>query len=254
MLTEELWLGIDIGVRNLSYCVLRKSQDGLFIDAWQNLDLVTDHTDYQKFEQMNVMEMHALTDLVIPSLFPRSGCPYHHIVIEQQPYGQRGGSQKLGLFSHLIYRYFYNWFKNLGTDEKLISVRIQPAQSKYCKTWLDQYNFTKQKKYRNRKALSVALCQNLLRDHKVQELVERPGGNKQDDLADSFLLALYAVLFKPSFFTSLPPSSVPPQESPEPQGPQESPEPQESPVPLEMESGPERAKKRQAVQNSMEGP
>jgi len=220
----QVWLGIDIGVRNLSYCYLRQGEWGNFyVDTWEHKDLLTEFTPYLSFRDMDCMEIHVLAQLVLPQLFPRQGSNIHHVVIEKQPGGRAGGSQKLEMFSQLIFKYFDDWRNNLRFGEQLCSVRIQSAQSKYCNKWLQRYGWSKEKGYRKRKALGVTLAQQLLEDSKIKVLCSIPTNvKKKDDLADAFLLAFYAAEFKPSFGAPhITPATEGKQERPqEPQGPQ----------------------------------
>lgn len=198
---NEVWLGIDVGVRNLSYCVLRKCWNEWFIDKWENLDIIKLYTPFKSFRQMKVMDMHVLIDVVAPALFPLQGSPasYNHVVIEQQPFGQQGNSQKLGLFSHLLYRYFEESRRKALFNDCLYSVNIQSAKSKYCSAWLTCYNLSKEKVYAKRKALSIKLCKMLQETNSVKVVCSvSKRTRKLDDLADAFLLAFYAASFNPN--------------------------------------------------------
>jgi hypothetical protein len=239
-MASQIWLGIDVGVRNLSYCYLQQNVHTRFfsIDIWENKDLLSEFTPHTSFKNMDVMEIHVLAQLILPILFPRQDSRINHVIIEKQPGGMRGGSQKLDMFSQLIFAYFEEWRQNLKFGEVLYSVRIQSAQSKYCATWLQRYGWQKEKQYNRRKALSVKLAQNLIDDYKIQCQGQQPFNmrKKKDDLADAFLLAFYAANFKPTFIDYPPPtpigikaqeSSWQPQEQQEQQEPQEQPQEQQ---------------------------
>lgn len=184
--SHERWLAIDIGVRNLSYCVLDDSK----IYDWQHVDLLLRYTPYKSFKQMKLMHISALCDYLCQDLF--QSIQVHHVIIEQQPFGSRGGSQKLGLLSHLLFEYFKTRRSRIGWPT---SICIQPAQSKYCKAWLSEFKYGKQRIYNQRKQLSILLCKALLKT-RLYKACLRPGA-KRDDYADSFLLGRYAIEFKP---------------------------------------------------------
>lgn len=194
--STETWLAIDIGVRNLSYCILDEEQ----IYDWQHVDLLLRYTPYKSFKQMKLMHISALRDLLCQDLF--QAIQVHHVVIEQQPFGSRGGSQKLGLLSHLLFEYFKSRRSKSGWPA---SVCIQPAQSKYCKAWLSEFKQGKKRVYKQRKQLSILLCEALLKARSYDARL-RPGP-KRDDYADSFLLGRYAIEFKPRLGTLAQPIS-----------------------------------------------
>ena len=195
----QVWLGIDIGIRNISCCALQKDADGGWaITRWELHDLLNYTGDqYASCQDLNCVDLHAVLDHALPLLFPRDWVVHNvqHVCIEQQPHG-RCGNPKLVLLAHLLYDYFYALLRHSRFGETLLSVAFVSPNSKYNQAWLDQYGQIRQKRHGDRKRLSIYLTENLVRDLGVrnQSGTVFEAHQKRDDLADSFLLALFAAL------------------------------------------------------------
>jgi hypothetical protein len=198
----ETWLGIDIGIRNLSSCLIKKQKTGTWtIVQWKLIDMLDFcNNRFRSCNDMHSIDVHSLSEHLLPKLFPLNKFPTY-VCIEQQPHGKYG-NQKLVLLSHLIYSYFRQVLINAKFGQNLLAVKFVSPNSKYCNPWLQKYGHVKGKTYVARKKLSVALFKNLVHEHKVcnESGISFDDHNKKDDLADSFLLAFHTALFAPHGF------------------------------------------------------
>ena len=173
------WCGIDIGLVNFSYCIITDAQT---IEAWENVNVVT-QLGYKSCRQINLGQLDSIAGYIIHHILKPVENRIDHIVIEGQP--------KHSKFKCLSY-VLQSRLNALRTSTQLISVAIIGASTKYCKPWLQRYNLTKQKVYKNRKKLSIQLCTLMLGSK-----FNNQESKKRDDLADSYLLARYAYEFRP---------------------------------------------------------
>jgi len=183
--------GIDVGIRNLSYCVLQRDEKHTYkIREWKLIDVMSrcDMSD-TSCKKLTSGQIHDIADFILPSIFPPEFLTRYqiaHVSIEQQPHGKYG-NQKIILFSHLFYDYFAKLRNAQTWGSCLTSVVFTGAAQKYNSTWLQQHVIPKPKTYPQRKSTSIKLCQKLCT---LYELTALPQDSKRDDLADSFLLAL----------------------------------------------------------------
>lgn len=186
-------LGIDVGIRNLSFCVLQKDSAGHFhIIDWQLIDVLQVCGIDSSCDQLTSNEIHDIASYALPLIFPIDFIQKNliaHVSIEQQPHGKYG-NQKIILFSHLLFEYFRNPLFNQKKGDLLQTVAFTGAAKKYDRRWLSLHNLPKPKTYTQRKQTSVQLCQLFCAQLKLQELPFTR--DKQDDLADAFLLAYIA--------------------------------------------------------------
>jgi hypothetical protein len=200
---NEVYLGIDIGVRNLSYCEFELQEGRITITKWGLVDILEGVEMFKSTRDICTSDIHPLMQLVMPQLFPESYARkrVHHVCIEAQPLGKYANGKTV-LVSHLIYNYFRQFLHTMKCGDCIQSVQFVNPARKYCKTWLIEYGKSKQKTHSNRKLLSVELCQLLMNDFLVTNntgiLLENC--EKNDDLADAFLLGLsVAQSILPSF-------------------------------------------------------
>lgn len=184
-------LGIDIGIRNLSYCILQKDMAGRFqIIEWQLVDVLQVCGQSERScDTLTSAEIHDLARFALPLIFPTDRLKQHniaHVLIEQQPHGKYG-NQKIILFSHLIFEYFRSQLLDQRIGDTLETVVFTGAAKKYDSQWLHRYNLSRPTNYAQRKQTSVQLCDIFCTELQLTHL---PANNtKKDDLADAFLLA-----------------------------------------------------------------
>jgi len=185
-------LGIDIGLVNLSFCVLAKDDDIYVPLCWKNIDLMQlAGLGHVSCRDVTPMDLHDIASFVIPSLFGLDFLRLHniqHVAIEQQPHGKYSNI-KMIVISHLIYSYFRHLIiAPIRTVSALVTVTMMSAAKKYDPLVLKLYNLSKQKIYKDRKRLSVQLTERICSDIGVCTTGVFDA-HKCDDLADSFLLA-----------------------------------------------------------------
>ena len=184
-------LGIDVGIRNLSYCILQREENNTFrIPEWRLVDVLQlcGMADVS-CDKLTSNEIHDIASFALPKIFSVNSLQLHniaHVSIEQQPHGKYG-NQKIILFSHLIFEYFRSRLLNQSIGDKLETVFFTGAAKKYEKKWLVEHRLPKPTNYAQRKQTSVKLCDLLCKN---MGLSLSPIGAKRDDLADAFLLAL----------------------------------------------------------------
>ena len=186
---KQLFLGIDVGIRNLSFCILSESNE---IVDWQLVDMLQlmKTNVFRSCDDISTADIHGMMAVTLPILFPLGTLLVHHVGIETQPLGQFTNC-KMFLIAQLIYNYFHTaWLQ--GTAGLLQSVRFISPVRKYDPKWLLRYGLKKEKLYEKRKKMSHTLCGNLIRDHNIvnSTLTDLGKCQKTDDLADAFLLAL----------------------------------------------------------------
>jgi hypothetical protein len=189
----DIYLGIDIGIRTLSFCELHVGVDhSKQIRSWGVYDMLVLVPEHTATSRLRASDIHALCTHVLPIIFNR---PVHHVCIEQQPLGSFCNPQVV-LVSHLVYQFFYQRFMCDGTRGILQSVQYVAPQRKYAASWLTLCGLVKQTNYKKRKLLSVALCSGLLRAYRISNVtgIDVSALVKGDDIADAFLLALACVL------------------------------------------------------------
>lgn len=183
-----VFLGIDIGIRNLSYCQIRISEKTKTIERWGLVSILDNDDDNVK--DLCSSDIHNLCAYKLPQFFTDTSTVVTHVCIEQQPGGKYANPKPM-LVSHLVYHFFHAKLMNIKRNDKLQSVQFVAPSRKYQPSWLKSFNEQKQSKYACRKQLSVRLCANLIN----KDSVDNSSGitlemyKKSDDLADSFLLA-----------------------------------------------------------------
>jgi hypothetical protein len=187
-------LGIDVGLRNLSLCVLQKNNDQYSILDWRLVDVrQLCGLKQVSCKKLTSAQIHNIAHFVLPRIFPKDYMKKHaiaHVSIEQQPMG-RMTNQRMVLFSQLLFHYFRTFIWNVEWGDYIQTVRLTSAGQKYQKSWMTTYGLQTSKKYKIRKENSIILCERLCSDLHVQgDKSIFDDDTKKDDLADAFLLAL----------------------------------------------------------------
>lgn len=167
-----MFLGIDVGLRNLSYCLLTGKGR---LACWSVVDLLEWCPGHQTTPDALAM--------VLPALF--KDFVDLHVGIESQPRWNR----PMWLLSHIVFRYFRARLWHHGVR----SVRFLRAHRKYNAKWLAMCslppdNFC----YTQRKCHSVQICRALAAKYGIP-LDRFEKACKKDDLADSLLMAFLLV-------------------------------------------------------------
>lgn len=176
----KLYLGIDIGIRNMSFCVLGLDENGgVEIKRWELVDLLQGER-IKSANKVPLVRVHSLLAKFLATHFPTEETRHtiHTVAIELQPQG-RMTNTRMQIMSHLMLWHFRGM---MGQGDTLKDVRFVDPKLKYSKGLMEENGITAKKGYAGRKANSIALCRALT-------TMPNPSGRKLDDLADSFLLA-----------------------------------------------------------------
>jgi len=171
-------LGVDIGIRHMSFCELSVDEEGVFgVDRWEVVDLLDG--DRQSANKIKMEVLHPKLETFLARYFPPdTSAQFDCVGIELQPFG-RMTNLRMHITANLVYAYFRSVMKS--NNGKLTSVRFIAAAKKYPAKLLATCGLKPSRAYAVRKKNSVALCR-----HLIQGL---PGRGKIDDMADSFLIA-----------------------------------------------------------------
>jgi len=172
-------LGIDVGIRNMSFCELMVDDEGVFsVERWEVVDLLDG--DRQSANKLKIDVLHPKLEAFLEQYFPpdTSAQKFDCVGIELQPYG-RLTNLRMHIAANLLYAYFRSVVKS--QQGKLSSVRFIAAAKKYPPKLLAKCGLKPSRAYPVRKKNSVALCRHLT--------TGLPCRGKLDDLADSFLIA-----------------------------------------------------------------
>jgi hypothetical protein len=170
----RLVLGIDVGIRHLSFCQLLVEPAKTFtVKRWEVVDLIDG--DVQSANKIHLETLHhRLDDFLRDTFPPETANQLTTVGIELQPQGRMSNLRML-LVSHLIYAYF----RHLRVPNQ--QVRFVSAKLKYPKKHMTACGLRSSRVYKERKNNSVNLCKHLT--------AGLPPKGKVDDLADSFLIA-----------------------------------------------------------------
>jgi len=172
-------LGIDVGIRHMSFCELMVDDEGAFsVERWEVVDLLDG--DRQSANKLKIDVLHPKLEAFLESYFPpeTSAQKFDCVGIELQPYGKLT-NLRMHIAANLLYAYFRAVVKS--QHSKLSSVRFIAAAKKYPPKLLAKCALKPSRAYAVRKKNSVALCRYLTPG--------LPCRGKLDDLADSFLIA-----------------------------------------------------------------
>jgi hypothetical protein len=201
-------MGIDIGIRNLSFCVLAEEHKGqrLTTSSWKTVDLLASLPGAEGLScnKVTPLDLHEITHYVFGEIFSddfirKNGV--QHIVIEQQPHGKYA-NVKMIVLSHLLLDHFRRmvYRRAAESDFPLKTAGFVSAATKYPNWFLRKNGWKKQKKYDKRKRLGIVIAETLCRWHDLHWEMEH---KKKDDYADSFLLAYFQLsLWNPRSITS----------------------------------------------------
>jgi len=187
-----VYLGIDIGIRNFSFCKIRASASKVEILQWENIDCIK-LTDCPKkslasIKSKEFFDLCAYGLSKIELLFDNFS-DVTHVLIENQPLGKYQNPKTLCV-QNLLYSYFRNKLNSPTTTSALRSVQLVAASTKYKSKFLAAFSMEKVSNYDRRKMLSINLANQLITKWKVTGAAKFDlCREKKDDLADSFLLA-----------------------------------------------------------------
>lgn len=175
-------LAIDIGIKNLSYCLCEKSESSNIL-KWENINIL-DNTVDQKCNKLKIDE---LTDLLLCSLletFDGDTIKADVVLIENQPSLKNGLMKTISV---VVFTYF-NMLKLMYGCIGQVNF-TSPTNKLKCQLIKDKQ--TNKLSYKERKALSIATTREYLSTIDPAKLSWFNEQSKKDDLADAFLYCMY---------------------------------------------------------------
>jgi hypothetical protein len=195
-------LSFDIGIKNLSYCVLNKEDDKIKIKEWGIINILKDD---EKVKKVGLEKLSILLYNNLEKVFNNKH--YNIVLLENQPVLKNPIMKSIQM---LIYGYFL-YEKTIMNKEikiiKLINASNKLKVGKYnndeyfikLKNEIDNKNYNVSTKYaiNKKKAIDYTLLylNNMnLTENELNQYVNFFNSNKKkDDLADSFLQGIYYI-------------------------------------------------------------
>lgn len=195
-------LSFDIGIKNLSYCVLNKEDDKIKIKEWGIINILKDD---EKVKKVGLEKLSILLYNNLEKIFNNKH--YNIVLLENQPVLKNPIMKSIQM---LIYGYFL-YEKTIMNKEikiiKLINASNKLKVGKYnndenfikLKNEIDNKNYNLSTKYaiNKKKAIDYTLLylNNMnLTENELNQYVNFFNSNKKkDDLADSFLQGIYYI-------------------------------------------------------------
>lgn len=174
-------LSFDIGIKNLSFCLIEKGQGKTKIIEWANVCVLDDN------QKANKIGMEPLVECVLLALSERFGDAMHPVdvvVIENQPSLLNGLMKTVSV---VVYT-FFNMLKLMHGN--VSEVRFVSASSK-LKCERAAAITPAPTTYKLRKNASIAAARSYLDDVFVDHREWFEKQSKKDDLSDCLLQAMY---------------------------------------------------------------
>lgn len=173
-------LSIDVGIKNLSFCVLKSSPDTTTIQEWKNI---------QVFEgNIKKLPIEDLTEIIIESLMQHfdENSSIDVVLIENQPMLKNGLMKTVAV---VIFTFFNMMKIQFGNVQ---SVKFISATNKLKCAMVERLNVSKND-YKDRKRLSIELAKlyiPILCPSKLEWFISQ---KKKDDCADSLTQGIYYI-------------------------------------------------------------
>jgi hypothetical protein len=184
---KERILSIDVGIKNLSYCVLDVEEGKVQVVEWHNVAVTDANCKKIKLED--------ISDAVLCTLMEKFDDTFvaTTVLIENQPMLKNGLMKTVAV---IIYTYFNMLKLQYGNVQ---SVKFLSASNKLkCKKLRDISSHSRnvdveKKTYKDRKKLSIELCRRYVSSvcPHLQEWFNKE--KKQDDISDCFLQGVYYI-------------------------------------------------------------
>lgn len=179
-------LSIDVGIKNLSYCVLNANDDEVHVVDWNNIAITDKNCKKIKVEE--------ITECILETLMSKFDSDFNAdvVLIENQPMLKNGLMKTVAV---VIYTYFNMLKIQFGCvkEVKFISATNKLKQVLQPSTETSKTQQSRTDTYKDRKQLSIALARQHLKTvaPAYEEWFEKE--SKKDDCADSLNQGLYYV-------------------------------------------------------------
>lgn len=176
-------LAFDVGIKNLSYCLLESHEKDTHIIQWDNLCITDEKCKTVPLERMTEMTLLTLQD----TFANNPNFQVDVVLIENQP-SQKNGIMKT--ISVIIYT-FFNMLKIQMGNVKEVRF-VSPSSKLKCK-WVNRLSNPVSTTYSQRKKLSVQLMKLYMEVICPERIPWFQQHRKQDDISDSALFGIYYI-------------------------------------------------------------
>jgi Holliday junction resolvasome RuvABC endonuclease subunit len=174
-------LSIDVGIKNLSYCVLTVTENEVTIPNWDNIRVTDSNCNKIKLEELTEELLKALNETFSDTF------EADIVLIENQPMLKNGLMKTLSV---MIYTYFNMMRLQYGT---ISEVKFISATNKLKCQKVAEVQTSSTTTYKDRKKLSIEVVKRYLEEISPSRLSWFSQQKKQDDLADSFNQAMHYI-------------------------------------------------------------
>lgn len=179
-------LSIDVGIKNLSYCVLDADNAVVHVVDWNNIAITDKNCKKIKIEE--------ITECILETLMSTFDSDFNAdvVLIENQPMLKNGVMKTVAV---VIYTYFNMLKIQFGSvkEVKFISATNKLKQVLQTPVESGQGTSISTETYKDRKQLSVALARQHIRTVAPSYIEWFEKQSKKDDCADSLNQGLYYV-------------------------------------------------------------
>lgn len=183
----------DIGIKNLSYCIMKNENEKYQILQWENISIIDPSKKVKNVSLQTIIVslLNKLHELDFLEKYP----DLKHVLIENQP----TKCQKMKNVQLALYTFFLNEGILKSKKDKNLKLQVQFISAKNKLKFynelqsIDESKYASKSAYTERKKKAILLCQHFI--HEYPELNENikyfETSKKKDDLADCFLYCFY---------------------------------------------------------------
>lgn len=189
-----IYISFDIGVKNLALCILKKT-DKIEILDWRIISIADSKKELKGIDDISERIYHEM-DNIVGFIKENEYEKIDYVLIENQPSNLNGIMKTI---QHIIYNYFslIKHWDNEVDNVVLVNASLKTKTHDYVpdiklsddiSCVKNSRNF-KKNKYQYNKKLSVAICENYIKNNSnLSEIFKN--NKKKDDLSDACLQAV----------------------------------------------------------------
>ena len=189
-----IYISFDIGVKNLALCILKKT-DKIEILDWRIISIADSKKELKGIDDISERIYHEM-DNIVGFIKENEYEKIDYVLIENQPSNLNGIMKTI---QHIIYNYFslIKHWDNEVDNVVLVNASLKTKTHDYTpdiklsddiSCVKNSRNF-KKNKYQYNKKLSVAICENYIKNNSnLSEIFKN--NKKKDDLSDACLQAV----------------------------------------------------------------